>query len=124
VSPKRLRIFSLPRAVTVTPTAGAATTMLTVFASENVASLPTNSRLPISGKLPGATLAVALCCFSWKKRRTAKLWLLALATVSFGATLLIGCGGKSTPNPMTSTVTVTATSGSIHQTVPLSVTIQ
>ncbi len=105
---------------TVTPTGGgAATTTLTVSASESAKTLPYNSPL-----IRGATLAIAFCCLGWRKRRAIQLLLLIVAAASFGTSLLIGCGGSSTPKPVTSSVTVIATSGAIQQTVPLTVTIQ
>jgi hypothetical protein len=106
----------------VTPSGGVATTTLTVSAS-STANLQ-RDHAPFSGKLPGATLALALCCIGWRKRRSAKLLLLALAIISAGATLLSGCGGSSKPKPVTSTVSVVATSGAVQQTVPLSITIE
>jgi hypothetical protein len=105
---------------TVTPSGGvAATTTLTVSASESAKALPYSPPL-----IPGATLAIAFCCLGWKKRRAIQLLLLVAAAASFGTSLLIGCGGKPTPKPVTSSVTVIAKSGTIQQTVPLTVTIQ
>jgi Chitobiase/beta-hexosaminidase C-terminal domain/Beta-propeller repeat/NHL repeat len=108
----------------VTQSGGVATTTLTVSASSTASLSGGHSRLPFSGKLPGATLALALCCIGWRKRRSAKLLLLALATVSLGSALLTGCGGSSKPKLVTSTVSVIATSGSVQQTVPITITIE
>ena len=105
---------------TVTPSGGVATTTLTVSASSSVSAVRHDSRALFSG----ATLAIALCCFGWKKRRPLRLLLLFMAASIFGTSLLIGCGGSSTPKPTTSSVSVIATSGTIKQTVPLSLTIQ
>jgi sugar lactone lactonase YvrE len=104
---------------TVTPTAaGAATTALSISLPASAAAVHYNSR-PL---LPGTTLALALCFFGWRKRRSVQI-LLVLAIGVFGFSLLSGCS-TSAQQSSTSTVTVTATSGSIQQTATLSLTIQ
>jgi hypothetical protein len=108
---------------TVTPTNGVASTTLTISASANASELQNGPRSPFSPRLPGATLAIAFLYFGWRRRRRATWMLVALATMALGATLS-GCGGHSTPKPTTSTISVVATSGTIQQTVPLTVTIQ
>jgi len=109
---------------TVTPSGAAASTTLTVNAAATTAALRRNSR-PL---IPGATLAVLLCCFGWKKRwRWPMLMLLAVSVMELG--MLSGCGGAgsaavSTPSqPQTSTVTVTATSGSLSHTTTFPLTL-
>ena len=108
----------------VTPSGTVATSTLTVSSSTNVGALHRRSDPWLPAEIPGATVALAFCCFGWKKRRGAKLWLLVTATASLGTALLIGCGGSSTPAPATSTVTVTATSGAIQHSAQFSLTIQ
>jgi hypothetical protein len=96
----------------VTPAGATATTTLTVL---GVSGESRNSR-PL---FPGATLVVALSCLGWKKRRLQTL--LMLAVCAFGLSLLYGCGA-SAHRPTTSTVTVTATAGSLQHTSTFSLT--
>ena len=104
---------------TVTPTtAGAATTALSISVPASSAAVRYNSR-PL---LPGTTLALALCFFGWRKRRGVQI-LLVVAIGVFGFSLLSGCSTSPKLSSM-STVTVTATSGSLQQTATLSLTIQ
>ena len=107
---------------TVTPSGAAVSSTLTVSASSTAAALRHNVRPTFPGEFPAATLALALCCFGWRKRR--HINMLVFAAALFGTSLLIGCGGSSTPKPMTSTVTVNATSGTIQQAATFSLTIQ
>jgi hypothetical protein len=113
---------------TVTPTGGTATTQLTISAgSQASAQRPDSRRI-----FPAATLAVAFCLLGFKKRRGLQTWLvLMIAGVGLG--LLSACGDVTTRSsnqapgtpagPTTSTVTVTATSGSIQQTATVSLTV-
>ena len=105
---------------TVTPSAGTQTQVtLTVSASSSARLLPERSR-PL---LPPASLAVALSCLFWRRRRRfSKLWVIAVLSLSAG--LLSGCGGSSKPAPVSTKVSVVATSGSIQQTLPISITIE
>jgi hypothetical protein len=108
---------------TVTPNGAPATSTLTVTAPSTTSAQNTKSG-SLPGELPGgATLAIALCFLGYKKRRHFPS-LLIVAGAFLGTTVLIGCGGSSKPNAVTSTVSVVATSGVIQQTVPLSITIQ
>ena len=112
---------------TVTPTASGAavTTKLTISAETLSANTRRNSR-PF---LPQTALALTLCFFCLKKRHNLQLFLLsAMAFASFS--LLAGCGGGSGGSgdrggvtPVTSTITVTATSGSVQQTATISLTV-
>jgi hypothetical protein len=112
---------------TVTPAGSAATTTLTITAQTLTAAVHPNP----SPFFPETTLALAVCFFGWKKRRTLHLVLLsAVAVVGLG--LLSGCGGGGSgssptpppaPTPVTSTITVTATSGSIQQTATVTITV-
>ncbi|MGA2754556.1 MAG: kelch repeat-containing protein [Terracidiphilus sp.] len=109
---------------TVTPSGGAASTTLKVTTSATTtAALHRNSR-PL---FPAATLALVLCCVGWKKRRRVQMILL-LAVSVFGLSLLASCsavpaGPPIIPAPVTSTVTVTATAGSIQHTASFSLTV-
>ena len=109
---------------TVTPSGEAASTTLTLTTSAaTTAALHRNSR-PL---FPAATLALVLCCVGWKKRRRVQMILL-LAVSVFGLSLLASCsaapaGPPVIPNPVTSTVTVTATAGSIQHTTSFSLTV-
>ena len=59
----------------------------------------------------GATLAVALCCFGLRKRRSLQLIVLLAASV-IGLSLFTGCGTPgSVPNSVTVTITGTDSSG-------------
>jgi hypothetical protein len=109
---------------TVTPSGATASTTLTVTVPATTATLGRNRR-PL---FPAAALAAILCCFGRKKRR--RLQLLLLLTVSgIGLSLLNGCNsggsitGPSSPQPSTSTVTVSATSGSLESSATFSLTV-
>jgi hypothetical protein len=106
---------------TVTPP-GSTSTTLTVATPTTAAALHRNSA-PL---FPATSLAVALCCFGWKKRRRLQMLVLLAVSVA-GLTLLNGCGGASStmsaPPPVTSTVTVTAASGSLQHAGTFSLTV-
>jgi hypothetical protein len=73
-------------------------------------------------------LAVALCFFGWKKRRGLQVLLLLVVSVA-GLCLLNGCGGatfaiNASRAAVTSTVTVTGTSGSLQHTTTFIVTVK
>ena len=105
---------------TVTPSGGVASTTLTVKTATTTAALPRNSN-PL---LPGSALALALCCFGWRKRRRLQIFLLLAVSVA-GLSIFTGCNAasSSTPQPVTSTVTVTATAGSVQHTSTISLTV-
>jgi N-acetylneuraminic acid mutarotase len=106
---------------TVTPSGAPASTALTVTTAAASAALHRKS----SPLFPGSALAVALCCLGWKKRRRLPM-LLLLAVSVVGMGLLNGCGASpvvTSSEPVTSTVTVTATSGSLSHTATFSLTI-
>jgi N-acetylneuraminic acid mutarotase len=112
---------------TVTPP-GTTSTALTVTTSASSASLRRNS-LPW---LPGSALATALCCLGCKKRRRFQL-LLLLAVSTACLSFFVGCGGGGSSGgggggggqrqPVISTVTVTATSGSLSHTTTFTLTV-
>jgi N-acetylneuraminic acid mutarotase len=113
---------------TVTPSGAAASTKLTITAQMLTAAAHRTSR-PL---FPATVLALSLCIFGWKKRRGFQLMLL-MAIAAGGLALLSGCGGGGTGGgggggggvtPVTSTITVTATSGSIQQSTTISLTVE
>ena len=116
---------------TVTPAGAAVSTTLTISAVAQTASLGRDSRPAI----PGTALALVVCLFGWRKRRSLMGWLVVAVAVA-GMGLLSSCGGAgsgggggggggggSQTQPVTSTVTVTATSGSIQETATVSLTL-
>jgi hypothetical protein len=96
---------------------GTTSTQLTISTTSASAAVRPNSN-PL---FPGATLAVALCCFlGFRKRRA--LQMFALLTVSvIGLGLFTGCGGSSQSS--VSKVTVTATSGTAQGTTSIALTV-
>jgi N-acetylneuraminic acid mutarotase len=108
----------------VTPSGVATSTTLRVTTSATtIAALQRNSR-PL---FPAATLALVLCGLGWKKRRRVQMILL-LALSVFSLSLLTSCstapaGPPTIPDPVTSTVSVTATAGSIQHTTSFSLTV-
>jgi hypothetical protein len=111
---------------TVTPSGGVASTTLTVSTSSAVSAV---SRWP-GALFPTATLAIAVCCLSWRKHRRVQLTLtLALGVFGLGLLglgLLAGCGGggSMTSQSTPSTVTVTGTAGSLQHNTTFSLTVQ
>jgi N-acetylneuraminic acid mutarotase len=112
---------------TVTPP-GSTSTTLTVTAPASSAALHRNS----GSLFPEALLAAAVCCFGWRKRRRLQLFAL-LAAGAIGLSLITACGGSSSgggssgggggTQPVTSTVTVTATSASLQETTTFTLTV-
>jgi hypothetical protein len=110
---------------TITPSGGVINTTLTVSTSQASAALSPKSHSPF----PGATLAAALCCIGWRKRRRLPS-MSTLMMVMLGLGLLSGCGVDSPANPSqtvpkstTSTVTITATSGALSHTTTLTLIV-
>jgi N-acetylneuraminic acid mutarotase len=106
---------------TVTPSGATVSTTLTVVTSTTAATLRHHSN-PF---LPSSALAVVFCCIGWKKRRCLPM-LLALSMS--GIALLAGCGGASngqpsSPQPVTSTISVTAASGSLRHVTTFTLTV-
>ncbi|MGB6974476.1 MAG: fibronectin type III domain-containing protein [Terracidiphilus sp.] len=110
---------------TVTPP-GTTTTTVAITAQ----TLSTNSR-----QNSGPFLSVAACTFGlwvlgFRKRRQWRVVLglvFLVAAAGAGSGALTGCGSSPSTtsiSPVTSMVTVTATSGSIHETATLSLTVQ
>ena len=115
---------------TVTPAGAAATTQLTITAPAQSSALPSRER-PF---LPLSTLALTVGLFGWGTQRRWRHWLL-LAAAYAGIGVLFGCGGGSSsgggtpttntppPTPMTSTITVMATSGSLQTNTTIMLTV-
>jgi sugar lactone lactonase YvrE len=102
---------------TVTPTNGAVVVAITLTAPASA-----QMRFPGQPLAPVAAFAMALGLFTLRKRRRLLLLMMAVVTV-MGLQMLTGCG-TSSPTAKTSSVTITGTSGSLTQTVPVSVTFQ
>lgn len=104
--------------------------MTTVVTITDAASTSANRRGPNPFIPGGATFALALCFFGFRKRRSLLLGLMLLAGV-FGVTQLTGCGsggGVSSKGSTTTSMTVVATSTyngtTITQTLPVTITIR
>jgi hypothetical protein len=103
---------------TVTPGNSTVSTTMTVRPASTSSELHRHS----SPLFPGSVLAVTLCCIGWKGRR--RLRVLLLITVSItGLSLINGCGAACTlcgqptdTTPVTYTLGVYATSGSVSHT--------
>ena len=104
---------------TVTPDGAVASTALTVTMPSVTAAV----RRTLNTSFPGSALALALCCFGWKKQR--RLQMLLLAGVAAGLSLCTGCGVQASSVPASiSTVAVIATSGSLQPATSLTLTVQ
>ena len=110
---------------TVTPSGtGAVTTQLTFSANTETGALRWNARR----LFPAAPLALAVG-FLWLGKRRRVWMVLTLAMVFAGAGMLTACGSGTSsqppaPNvPVTSIVTVNATSGSIQQSATVTLTV-
>jgi hypothetical protein len=113
---------------TVTPAGAAVSTQLTISAEAQSASMRRDS----NRVFPETALAMAVCLFGWRKRRSFKGWLVVAVAIA-GVGVLSSCGGAgsggggggggSQTQPVTSTVTVTATSGSIQESATVSLTL-
>lgn len=112
-------IFSQP---SVTAANLAVSSTLTVY----MTGLAMNRNL--NPLFPGSSLAFALCCVSWKKRRRLTMLLLLVISVT-GLTMLNGCGGatfatNASHPTVVSTITVTGTSGALKHSTTISVTMK
>jgi hypothetical protein len=100
---------------------GTATTTLTVTPGSTTALVHRNYT-----PLFPATLAVAFCFLGFRKRNRLQLFLL-LAVLFTGLGLLSACGGTSksaTSTPVTSNITVTATSGATTVSSAMKITVE
>lgn len=103
---------------TVTPPTTTSTTLTIVTAATTAALHRNNNAL-----FPTATLAAILCCFGLKKRRRL-LMLLLLIVSAAGLGLVTGCSSAPVQvHPVTSTITITATSGSLQHTTTFTLTV-
>jgi hypothetical protein len=112
---------------TVTPSGGAATTQLTISTSPQSSTLQPASRR----FFPVTALAMTVCLFGWRPRSW-RHWLLVVVAFA-GLGILSGCttganggaGTSSTTNPtsLTSTVTVTAISGTLQGKAAIALTV-
>jgi hypothetical protein len=104
----------------VTPSGAVATTTLTIAtAAENTALNHSSST-----SLPTSAMALAFCCFGWKRRRGARILMLA-GIAGAGLSICTGCGSNVFTLPgTTSTVTLIATDGSLQPTTTFSLTLQ
>ena len=105
----------------VTPSGSAASTQMTI-------AIPAQARLEKRGSpwVPGSTLVLATCFLVWRRRKIGQLSaVLLVAFLSAG--FLSGCAQvlsfSAPPTPVTSTVTVTATSGRMQQTTTVMLTV-
>jgi hypothetical protein len=110
---------------TVVPSGATVTTTMTITTSTTTAALRRSS----SPLFPSSVFAVALFFFGWRKRRGLPIVMVAL--VALGLSLCTGCATGVFPNsqttqktPLSSTVTVVATSGSLQPTANLTLTVQ
>lgn len=113
---------------TVTPNGAASSTTLTLTTSATKAALRHNGGL----LFPEAVFAAVLLGFGFKRRRCLQMLVLA-AVGAIGPGLINGCGGGSSyngsapvspkPQPVTSIVTVTATTGQLTHSTTISLTV-
>ncbi|HTW81506.1 MAG TPA: Ig-like domain-containing protein [Terracidiphilus sp.] len=106
---------------TVTPTTSAAVPTTLTIAAGTTSAASQSHPTPF---LPATTLALGTCLLAWKRRRAVR-YLALLAFIGASLAVLSGCSSSSssTPPPVVSTVTVTATSGSIAQTATVTLTV-
>lgn len=102
----------------VTPQLTPKPTTLTVTGSTATAAVD-NNFCPL---LPAAAVGPLLCCLVWKKRWPLQRMVL-LIVFSSGLSLLCGCSSSLTHRSETASVTVTATSGSLHHTSSFTLTL-
>ncbi len=104
---------------TVTTSGEIASSTLTVSTSPvNVASNHDSNPL-----YPGSALALSLCCFGRKRRRSFQL-LSAGVAAALGLGLCTGCGvTKITPLAVTSTINVIATHGTLQPATSITLTV-
>jgi N-acetylneuraminic acid mutarotase len=105
---------------TVKPSGAPVSTQLILLVSTQSSALRRDYR-PL---LPGTGVTLAVLLFCGRRWRVARLWFLPIMA-GIGMGLLFGCGGNgsSSKTPVTSMVSVTATSGSLQQTVTILFTV-
>jgi hypothetical protein len=92
------------------------TTMTVTTTQANAALRPAGRPL-----LPAVAIAVFLCSLGFKRRRLQIFLLLAVSAAGFGT--LAGCVVNYNPQPLSSTVTVTGTSGSLAHSTTFTLTV-
>ena len=98
-----------PSTATTGPSQATVSTVLTVTAPTTISAMQHRSN-PL---LPETTLAIALCMFGWRKRRSKRIGLfVAMAALCLG--MMTGCGG-STSN-QSSVITVAISGDSVRYT--------
>jgi N-acetylneuraminic acid mutarotase len=109
---------------TVTPSGSAVTSTLTIATQAHAIVVRPGFRPGV----PETALALVVCFVGWRRRRYLGSWpLLGIAVMGIG--LITGCGSGSGgetgggTTPVTSTVSVTATSGTLQQSVTLTLTV-
>ena len=109
---------------TITPLAAPVTTYLTFTDASSASILPAKS----DPEIPALSVAFAGLLFTFGKARRFRGWsVVGLVMISLG--MVIGCSGGSSsggggkPQPTTSNITITATSGSLQQTTTISLTL-
>ncbi|MGD0912099.1 MAG: chitobiase/beta-hexosaminidase C-terminal domain-containing protein, partial [Terracidiphilus sp.] len=105
----------------VSPSGAPASTQLTLTMSTASAA---NRQPDTPTSLPALALAALAGLFGWRKRR--RLTMLAVLGAAFALVGLSGCSASLivAPLPVTSTVTVTATSGALQQSAAIALTIK
>ena len=101
---------------TVTPPLAPASTALTITTTASSAALRRSSG-PL---IPAVAVGLGLCCLGLRRRRLQQIFLAAVCIAAL--TLITSCG-SSPPQSNTSTLTITATSGSIQQTTTFTLTV-
>jgi hypothetical protein len=106
-----------PSSVTTDGSPAAAT--LTITANASVA---VRRDMPL---VPIGVAGLLICAFGFRRRRRLHLWIV-VAGAALGLAALGGCGGIQAPThltPAASTITVTASDGTVQQAAPLTVTV-
>jgi DNA-binding beta-propeller fold protein YncE len=112
----------------VTPGANSATSTLTITAATTAAMLNPSGRWPLSKSLFALWLPLTLVMIAvgGSKKLRRQCWVLGgfLLLLLLFQTACAGGGGGTITTPVNYTVTVTAASGSIQHTTPVTVTVQ
>ena len=109
----------------VTPGANPATSTLTISAPAAAAMLAPNIGRPFPGALYAMWMpvsAVGLAFLAGAKKQRRPVWILGF--LFYLVSLQIACGGSSSRQPQSYSVTVTATSGTLQHTTSVALTVQ
>jgi hypothetical protein len=97
----------------------AMTTLTVATSAENAAPSPSPST-----SVPASAMALVFCCLGWKRRRGARMLLLA-GVAGVGMSLCTGCGANVPAiAATTSTVSLIATDGNLQPSTSFTLTIQ